>query len=378
MSNDRASVETRIKRAKQSKQQYEKRKAAGLCTYCGCPAKPEVGRTRCPKHLVALSKKYSKRCYERIKQGVCIYCGLRPPFWGLRCLICRQIFAKDPLPSGARRALRQYRLAETRRKVEQFQAQARTVIHDLLASGQINGKCAEVLRLYSGLDTGEWRTYAEVGYIMSISKERVRQLLHPSRVIMAQLMGDRVPRKSEPEDLKQSSNESSCLIGDTVRCCNQPNAIFSRPESQPYEALSHFILVDVPVYHCDSCKSETVLIPRRHDLENQVARNVLLKPASLSGRELRFLRAVARLTIEHLAELVRVTPHTLIAWEGSSVLGRRNDIAARVVLSMVISRDSSLILEILNSIQIGKTKSKPIIVRWVDAQLRWVIESADS
>jgi DNA-directed RNA polymerase sigma subunit (sigma70/sigma32) len=37
------------------------------------------------------------------------------------------------------------------------------------------------LRLYAGVDDGQWRNYAEVGRLMRISRERVRQLLYSYR-----------------------------------------------------------------------------------------------------------------------------------------------------------------------------------------------------
>jgi hypothetical protein len=95
-----------------------------------------------------------ERYNERIKKGLCIYCGMRPGFWGVRCVICRQRFAKHPLPFGARRALRVYREAEEQHEVELRKVAARFVARKLLASGDINGQQAKVLRLYAGVDSG--------------------------------------------------------------------------------------------------------------------------------------------------------------------------------------------------------------------------------
>src|SRR6266446_2665938 len=95
--------------AKKHQRQYQQRKAAGLCTKTGCAAKAASGHTHCGQHLQRMSRDNKERYERRADQALCIYCGERPQFWGVRCLICRQRFAQHPLPLGARRALRLYR-----------------------------------------------------------------------------------------------------------------------------------------------------------------------------------------------------------------------------------------------------------------------------
>src|SRR5882724_2663279 len=155
---------------------YRRRKASGLCTSSGCHARVELSNSRCRKHLEEMSRRNKEQYQQRMRRGLCIYCGERPPFWGVRCVICRQRFSKHPLPYGARRALRLYREAERKRQQEQVEVEARHAARKLLAGGELNGKRAKALRLYAGVDDGEWRTYKEVGMTMHISKERVRQL----------------------------------------------------------------------------------------------------------------------------------------------------------------------------------------------------------
>jgi hypothetical protein len=140
-----------------------------------------------------MCKSNKERYVQRIQAAVCIYCGTRPPFWGVRCIICRQIFAKDPLPFGARRALRLYRAAEKQSEVEHVQTEARRAVRKLLARGEIKGQRAEALRLYAGLDSGQWRTCVEVGKIMNTSKQNVHHLLLSSKATLANILGDGVP-----------------------------------------------------------------------------------------------------------------------------------------------------------------------------------------
>jgi hypothetical protein len=176
--------------------QYKRRKAAGLCTATGCPEEAKVGHTHCSRHLELMCRQSKQRYKSRVRESLCIYCGERPGFWGLRCIICRQKFSKDPLPSGARTALRLYRKAERQRDFEYAQVEARLAARKLLATRDITGKRARALRLYMGIDGGKWLTYEEVGELMGISKQAVRQLLRPSKMTLEGILGDRIPWKS--------------------------------------------------------------------------------------------------------------------------------------------------------------------------------------
>jgi hypothetical protein len=187
----------RARRRASARRQYQKRREAGQCVYFGCPAKAESDHKYCLRHLARMSHSNRKRCKARKDDGLCIYCGMRPQFWGVRCLVCRQIFIKDrsDLPFGARRALRFYREAERLFELEQLQTHARFAIRKLLAAGEVTGDREKALRLYAGLETGRWRTYQEVGCLMHVSKERVRQLLYPSKVVLTKMLDGNVPWK---------------------------------------------------------------------------------------------------------------------------------------------------------------------------------------
>ena len=184
---------------KRSRLQYLKRKLAGLCAFAGCPAKAEVGHTRCAKHLVLMCQKQKAQYESRVRESLCVYCGERPGFWGLRCIICRQRFSKDPLPLGARRALRLYRKAEAERDLEHAQVEARLAARKLLATGDITGKRARALRLYTGIEDGKWRTYKEVGQVMGITSQAVSQLLLPSKIVLERILADRSPETGFPK-----------------------------------------------------------------------------------------------------------------------------------------------------------------------------------
>jgi len=180
-----------------SRRDYEKRKAAGLCAYAGCPAAVTLHRY-CSRHLDAMAERKRRVLKQRKKEGRCTYCGTEPAFWGVYCIICRQRFFKNPLPAAARRALRLYREAEKKFELELTQVHARFEIGKLLASGNLSGDYAKALRLYAGTNVSpnsRWRTYEEVALLMHLSKERVRQLLKPSKIIIADRLAGKVPWK---------------------------------------------------------------------------------------------------------------------------------------------------------------------------------------
>jgi len=194
---DRSKDNRRLCKLRTQQRQYRRRKGLGLCVESRCCASPELGHTRCHKHLRQIAKSVIRQRNERIAQGICPYCGARPRFWGQRCIICRQFYSSNPLPFGARRALRLYRQAEEQYNAELIQAQLRFAVRKLLASGEVKGKKAEALRLYAGVDDGTCRNYSEVGKKMKLTRERVRQLLKPARSPLGDLFDhDSVKREA--------------------------------------------------------------------------------------------------------------------------------------------------------------------------------------
>lgn len=214
-----APQDLRTRQRLKSRHQYEKRKAKGLCGYSGCSADAAAGHKYCSRHLAQMSKKNQRRWNSRKRRGICIQCGLRPQFWGVRCVVCRQLFSrnKDPLPVGARRALKLYREAELLFELEQRQVHARFAIRKLLSGGGITGDRARALYLFGGLDTGAWRTQLEVASLMNLSHERVRQLLYHSKLTVSRMLDGEVPWKvSTPQGHKpvRRKRKPSCPVPD--------------------------------------------------------------------------------------------------------------------------------------------------------------------
>ena len=112
-------------------------------------------------------------------------------------MICREFLvnSKSSLPLGAKRALQLYQHGEAQREAERMHAQVRLAIRKLLASRRITGRQAIALSLYAGVDRHKLRSYSEVGQLMGIGKERVRQLLFPSKLILSEMLNGYVPWK---------------------------------------------------------------------------------------------------------------------------------------------------------------------------------------
>lgn len=369
----------RTSRAKQNQLNYSKRKAARLCTQGLCPEKTQEGHTHCKRHLLAMSRRAEERCNERIARGLCILCGKRPQFWGQKCIICRRAFAKDPLPRGARRALHIHREGEKRGSIERRQSEAREAALELLASKRVAGKCAQALRLYVGLDNGSWRTYREVGAVMKVSTERVRQLLLPSKLNLYARLSGRVPWVPLEQDESNGDCQTHEFPLNACTICNDIALKIIDQQYYPYEdcILPNVVLFGLPIEYCQNCRGETVSVPRISDLHIELAKAVLSKPAALTGQELRFLNTVTGLSRLAFAEQLGVTMATILRWEKTESLRYLNDLGARMVVAALIAPNVewSSILSILSSIKMRGPVPDRVSALWSNQQARWVVNS---
>src|ERR1051326_8643438 len=130
------------------KNRYEQRRVAGLCAYSTCPNLPAASHTLCERHLRRMSHRATEMRAARIAKGLCIACGDLPQFWGRRCILCRIVRSGNPLPYGARRALREYRKEERERKKTDALRDLRQIAAKLVENKAINGKSAQAVTLY--------------------------------------------------------------------------------------------------------------------------------------------------------------------------------------------------------------------------------------
>jgi hypothetical protein len=145
-------------------------KAKGLCGWgSGLCHEPAIeGHTMCKPHLEDLRIRSLNRQHERNKAKICVDCGERPQWWSRRCIICRLDYVKDPLPTGARKALKHYRRMEA---IDSRRAQAEQAIQ------HINDERARViLMMRHGLIDAIDRTLEEIAANFKITRERVRQI----------------------------------------------------------------------------------------------------------------------------------------------------------------------------------------------------------
>lgn len=152
----------------QAKKYRRERLSKGLCEYFGCSNPHESGHTQCQKHLDNMLAASLARRAERIKAGSCIDCGIRPPFWGQRCIICRQNYTKDPLPPGLKKALKKHRRLQV---INARRAQAATALDKVR-----DERARTILTMRHGLEDGIDRTLEEIAPRFGVTRERIRQI----------------------------------------------------------------------------------------------------------------------------------------------------------------------------------------------------------
>lgn len=79
--------------------------------------------------------------------------------------------------------------------------------------------------------------------------------------------------------------------------------------------LENVHLTNVDVWVCSDCGEEIVSIPRSTELMKLIGESILLKPTSLNGSEIRFLRKNLHLKINEFAQLLGVDRVTVSRWE---------------------------------------------------------------
>ncbi len=316
---------------------------------------------------------------RRADQKLCSNCGARPQFWGQRCVICRQLRVKDPLPRGARAAVRKYRELEAQCSREKSRETVRIAARKLVAGGTLKEREKEALQLYLGLEDNGWRTYKEVAQLMNVSAERVRQLLLPSKAALASSLGKKVRWRTAKQIRKRRVPPDLLLIGDGSSSCEHSKMkIFRRKSFTCTPAgFPNFILQGLPIVRCAKCDVEKCQIPRRAELQDLLARALLCKSDLLSGREIRFLRRVAGIKTAELAERLDVTRQTVQTWETQQALRFANEIAARLVLASLIleANISSQTFKLPDMIRNGDPKPSVIRAEWLGTVGRWRLAS---
>ncbi len=119
--------------------------------------------------------------------------------------------------------------------------------------------------------------------------------------------------------------------------CDKPYEKWTSSIEQPYHytesGLQGVGLAGITVYSCPNCGVEGADIPDLDGLHDLLAKDILLTPLPMTGRELRFLRKETRLKPKKFAERLGVDPKTITNWEGSEKLNRQTDFTVRVLVA---------------------------------------------
>lgn len=357
---------------------YQKRKQAGLCCYGRCPKKTKVGSTFCHSHLQRMLRQVTEIYKRRAEQKLCFRCGSRPQFWGKRCVICRQLVARDPLPKGARTALRNFRELEAQSSREKNRETVRVAARKMIAERNLKGREEEALQLYFGLDDNGWRTHEQVAQLMHLTAERVRQLLLPSKAALTSLLREKGLWRTATHTRKRRASADLLLIGNTYSSCEHSKTQILQGKLATWTSagLPNVILLGLAIFRCLECNKEECQIPKLQELHNMLATALLCKSDLLSGQEIRFLRRVAGMTVAEFAERLDVTSQTIQKWERLPALSFANEVATRVVLASVVLDEnvSSRLFELPDMIRNGDPKSV-IRAEWLERDGRWKLAS---
>jgi putative transcriptional regulator len=98
--------------------------------------------------------------------------------------------------------------------------------------------------------------------------------------------------------------------------CESTDIIFKKGHHHFLESgLENVHLSNADIWRCNGCGEEIVSIPRSMELMKSIAESILLKPTSLSGAEIRFLRKNLAMKINEFSQLLGVDRVTVSRWE---------------------------------------------------------------
>ena len=98
-------------------------------------------------------------------------------------------------------------------------------------------------------------------------------------------------------------------------CGSKENAIKKGHHHFLESGLDNVHLVNVDVWTCNDCGEEIISFHRSVEMMRAIGEGILLKPTSLTGAEIRFLRKNLMLKINEFAQLLGVDRVTVSRWE---------------------------------------------------------------
>jgi DNA-binding transcriptional regulator YiaG len=130
-----------------------------------------------------------------------------------------------------------------------------------------------------------------------------------------------------------------CEVTMTVR-----RATPKRPYLYSLSGLSTVFLSGIQVYTCPRCRGESPVIPRMAPLHRAIARDVIQKPALLTGEEVRYLRKFTGFPPKDFAEKLGTSPEHLSRIENGKTkhFGAATDKLVRVIAADVLKDQEAL------------------------------------
>lgn len=168
----RGSVTPEMARAESAARQREvahAHKAKGFCTYGAscCYERPAEGHVLCTAHLVVMREASRVRTEQKRAAGLCRQCD-SPAFAGMAfCLVHRQ---GKGLPLVVKQGIAAWRRLEAQRE----EAARRAHLYDNLHL--LDERRQRIMRLRYPADGSEGKTLQEIGELLGVTRERVRQL----------------------------------------------------------------------------------------------------------------------------------------------------------------------------------------------------------
>jgi transcriptional regulator with XRE-family HTH domain len=133
---------------------------------------------------------------------------------------------------------------------------------------------------------------------------------------------------------------------DVCQQCEKPYLVRESSFERPYEyvesGLQWVRLVGIQVYSCAACDVESADIPQLDFLHNMLAKEIVLRPIAMGGREFRFLRKEMGKKPKEMAEQFGVDPKTITNWEASEKLGRQTDLTMRMLAALDLWKGEEL------------------------------------
>jgi len=132
--------------------------------------------------------------------------------------------------------------------------------------------------------------------------------------------------------------------------------------------LDNVYLLNVDLYVCEACGERLPILHRIDELHESLARAVALKPAPLSGAEIRFLRKELGLSGRKWAALLRIDHTTLSRWENDAQeRSQHNDLLIRLLFFRMVEEQTQRLIhdsvaERIASIDFEKVEEQDVLV----------------